>query len=216
MRLITKKVQRMVERKMSSEGTELALPEIEFFGEFDSEQQDKILSDVHQYEESYFSLSEKLGLKKLLKLLKGKPSETPAKTEAPAPVKQDYQKPVESDLQSEESTKRESEGQRLQQTHANASQVYLREIGAKISGTYLGSGNRKCGKEARFVVYLSSHNDGLCYLAGTQLQEVVHSCKEGDYIEITKTKNYRKAKDRKHASPSIFDVEVIETASADS
>lgn len=212
MHLITKKIQLMVERKMSSEGTELALPEINFFGDFTSEQQDQILSDLHQYEVSYFSLSEKLGLKKLLKLLKDKPSETPAKTEAPAPVKQEVEKNVESDLQSEEPPKRESEGQRLQQTHAKASQVYLREVGSTISGTYLGSGNRKCGKEARFVVYLNSPNDGLCYLAGTQLQEVVHGCKQGDYVEITKTKNYRKAKDRKHASPSIFDLTVVETA----
>ena len=215
MRLITQKIKLMVDRKISSEGTELALPEIEFFGDFDSEQQDQILSDVHQYEESYFSLNEKLSLKKLLKLIKSSPSDTPAKTEAPAPVRQEYQKPVESDLQSEEPAKRQSEGQRLQQTHANASRVYLREVGAKISGTYLSSGNRKCGKEARFVVYLNSQNDGLCYLAGTQLQEVVHGCKEGDYVEITKTKNYRKAKDRKHASPSIFDLKVVETASAE-
>ena len=205
--------QRKVERKMVSEAVDMALPEIEFFGDIDQDLERKALQSIHQYEEQYFSLSEKLGLKKMLNLFGSisKPDTAPAPEIKPEEPKH-IRVTEEPEPKTQAPQKRKSAANKLQEKYAKAKQVYLREEGFSITGTFIGSGNRQTGTDARFVVYLNVASDGVCYIAGTHFQELVHTCKEGDYIQITKIKNYRKAKERKHSSPAIFDIEVIESA----
>ncbi|MCA6065407.1 hypothetical protein [Thalassolituus marinus] len=92
-----------------------------------------------------------------------------------------------------------------------ASQVFLREVGHSLEGSFLGVGSRYIRKAARkcYVVYLEISGER-CFLSGTQLQEaIVDDVSLGDSIRITKTGQYRRAHDREHAKAATFKVEKI-------
>src|SRR5690606_16396873 len=79
-----------------------------------------------------------------------------------------------------------------------ASQVFLREVGHSLEGSFLGVGARYIRKAARkcYVVYLEINGER-CFLSGTQLQEAIaDDVSLGDNIRITKTGQYRRAHDR--------------------
>lgn len=89
----------------------------------------------------------------------------------------------------------------------NGRQIYLREIGEFVIGEFLSVGSLHCRKSGRPRTTLQIRIDGeVSFLQGAHLQEAFceKTIKPGDMIRVEKTRQYRKASERSHATASEF------------
>jgi hypothetical protein len=91
-----------------------------------------------------------------------------------------------------------------------AQQIFLRKVGDCINIQFIDSGSRMIKKANRecFVIYLQDSDGTLLFLQGTQLQEELDAknLTKGDRIKIEKTGQYKRAAERSHARPAVFEI----------
>jgi hypothetical protein len=94
--------------------------------------------------------------------------------------------------------------------YAKAQQIFLRKVGDLIKSKFIASGSRHIQKANRkcFVIYLEDEDGSLLFLQGTQLQEEIDTknLNIGDIVQIEKTGQFKKARERSHAKPAVFNI----------
>lgn len=183
-------------RSFATDAAHIALPSIQT--DLEDNELNDVLAEIQQVENVFFSLKDKAAILQL-KQLNALSQEVKASIpdQEPAPKSESKPKAKEPEVD-------------VAPNDIQARQIYLHNVGDQISGTYAGCGTRTVKKRPAFVFYLSTKEDGMVFLVGTQLQESRHLVQTGDYITITKLEQYRRAKSRQHAKPAVFSVEVAD------
>lgn len=184
-------------RSFATDAAHIALPSIQT--DLEDNELDDVLAEIQQVENVFFSLKDKAAILQL-KQLNALAQEVKASNHDQEPAPKSESKPKQA---------KDPEAD-VAPNDIQARQIYLHNVGDQISGTYAGCGTRIVKKRRTFVFYLSTKEDGMVFLAGTQLQESRHLVQTGDYITITKLEQYRRAKSRQHAKPAVFAVEVAD------
>lgn len=140
-----------------------------------------------------------------------KNSNSTSKEEQPAPQKTKPSKKFKDDNSKDyKSLNNPKDNNEKHEAYPEALQIFLRDVGDRITARFVDSGNRFIKKSGRdsFVVYLKDKNGELIFLSGTQLQEEIDATKPKaeQRIMIEKTSQFKRAKDRSHAKPAVFKI----------
>lgn len=209
MKLFCKTLNSIVTRSFENNKQEIALPIISILnGELTPNE----LIEITRSEVEYFSIGEKLTIKILLKNLKAKDSLPSEKESSSPPPSSDEKKGLKNDSK-QEIAKNHVDHKTSEEfkNDIDADKATLVKEGDSIEGMFHSFGSRNFGGSNASVIYLY-HKNNLMFIRGTDFSEhksnnIVNS---GDIIRVTKTSQYKKAKDKEHAQAARFDIEVLE------
>lgn len=204
------------ERTRSSEkGVKIKLPTINFIGNLDKS---VLLKEIEYFENIYFSLVEKMKIKDLEMGLLKQDEPTPKKGEilpvtlgnSKNVVTSHFKEPKDSTQATSNSENLTSE---IDEEYTDYLQIYLREVGHSVAGTYLGHSSKYANKAQKqcFGIFLSKAGSTI-FLQSTQLRDVVaqENPVAGDYICITKLEQFSSAADRFYIKAAKFSLKIIE------
>ena len=161
---------------------------------------------ISQAEVSYFSLGEKLTIKLLVKKLNG--------TQNPQTENIAISEPIKSKVKEHKQTANVTSPAKIEKPIANnidADKATLQNVGDAIEGMFHSFGSRDFGGSSASVIYLYFKKD-LLFIRGTDFAEhkADNKIKAGDIIRITKTAQFKQAKEKDHAKPARFHIDILE------